>query len=373
VLSLASPAVASAQASCRFSAGFAALQARLGPAVAGECAENEHAVALSDPPGSSGTAQRTSRGLFVWRQADNWTAFTDGYRTWVSRADGVYQRLIDERFLWEAGAAASGLPLRYAGAISVPETMAHPAYELDLPNQVVPRGATLDALLVLHGIGVDGPTMAATVRSQAQSRGLAVIAPTIPYGDWQNPAVVREEDLRNAGRLAGILASVRDETGVPLSPRVLIFGFSRGAQTASRFALFRPEFVRAVTSFSAGTYTLPLNSVSAARGQRIVAPLPYGVSDLAQATGRGFDVASLAKIPWLVGAGANDRQDADVPRQWDAFEGTNRVQRAQRFGAALGQIGAPVQVVVLPNTGHEINGAMLDQVFSFFDQLTDEA
>src|SRR5689334_19166483 len=107
LLSLASPAIASAQASCRFGAGFAALQARLGPAVAGECAENEHAVSLPDPPGSSGTVQRTSRGLFVWRQADNWTAFTDGYRTWVSRADGVYQRLNDERFFWETGAAAS--------------------------------------------------------------------------------------------------------------------------------------------------------------------------------------------------------------------------------------------------------------------------
>jgi hypothetical protein len=31
-------------------------------------------------------------------------------------------------------------------------------------------------------------------------------------------------------------------------------------------------------------------------------------------------------------------------------------------------MGVPTQVAILPNTGHEITGAMLDQVFAFFDQ-----
>jgi predicted esterase len=304
----------------------------------------------------------------VWRQSDNWTAFTDGYHTWINRPEGVAERLNAERFVWEAGAQASGLPIRYAGTFNVPETPQHPPYELDVPDVAISKGGTVDAVLVLHGIGVDGPTMAATVRSRAQARGLAAIAPTVAYGDWRDPAVVRDEELRDPNRLAALLASVRDETGVPLSGRVLVFGFSRGAQAASRLAMFRPELVRAVASFSAGTYTMPVDSVSTGRGQVIPAVLPFGVADLAASAGRAVDTGALAQVPWLIGAGGNDNQDADVPRQWDAYEGTNRLQRAQRFAAALSQMGVPTQVAILPNTGHEITGAMLDQVFAFFDQ-----
>lgn len=37
----------------------------------------------------------------VWRKADNWTAFTDGHRTWINGPNGLQQRLNIERFAWE--------------------------------------------------------------------------------------------------------------------------------------------------------------------------------------------------------------------------------------------------------------------------------
>jgi hypothetical protein len=40
-------------------------------------------------------------GLLVWRKADNWTAFTDGYRTWINGPAGIQQRLNTQRFSWE--------------------------------------------------------------------------------------------------------------------------------------------------------------------------------------------------------------------------------------------------------------------------------
>ena len=38
----------------------------------------------------------------AWRKADNWTAFTDGYRTWINGPNGLVMRLNTERFVWEA-------------------------------------------------------------------------------------------------------------------------------------------------------------------------------------------------------------------------------------------------------------------------------
>jgi hypothetical protein len=59
--------------------------------------------------------QRTTNGLLVWRKADNWTAFTNGYWTWINGPGGIAKRLNTQRFPWEADpdhlpTATSGAP-----------------------------------------------------------------------------------------------------------------------------------------------------------------------------------------------------------------------------------------------------------------------
>ena len=78
-----------------FRLGFRLL-ADLIPQVVGQPLENEHWA----PNGDS--LQTTSKGLMVWRKADNWTAFTNGSRTWVNGPFGVQERGNEERFAWEA-------------------------------------------------------------------------------------------------------------------------------------------------------------------------------------------------------------------------------------------------------------------------------
>ena len=63
-----------AAADCQFILGFATLRDLIGHDVVGECLENEHHGENGD------SLQQTTGGLMVWRKADNWTAFTDGYR-----------------------------------------------------------------------------------------------------------------------------------------------------------------------------------------------------------------------------------------------------------------------------------------------------
>ena len=80
---------------CAFVLGFAQLRALVG-APAGDCTENEHFNPLN-----GNAEQATTGGMFVWRKADNWTAFTDGYRTWINGPQGLQSRLNVQRFAWE--------------------------------------------------------------------------------------------------------------------------------------------------------------------------------------------------------------------------------------------------------------------------------
>ena len=74
----------------------------------------------------------------------------------------------------------------------MPATPAHPAYTVYTPAD--PGGAPPSpvTLVVLHGIGGNGPGMAPLL-PVARAQGWTVIAPTIPYGDWRDPAQLTGE------------------------------------------------------------------------------------------------------------------------------------------------------------------------------------
>lgn len=81
--------------SLSFKLGFENLAKEI-PQIAGTPLEDEH----YGPNGDS--LQQTTTGLMAWRKADNWTAFTDGSRTWVMGPDGLHERGNNERFDWES-------------------------------------------------------------------------------------------------------------------------------------------------------------------------------------------------------------------------------------------------------------------------------
>lgn len=87
--------IATAQSKPEFRLGFKALADQV-PNVVGLPIENEHWGANGD------SLQQTTTGLMAWRKSDNWTAFTNGSRTWVNGPLGVMERGNDERFVWES-------------------------------------------------------------------------------------------------------------------------------------------------------------------------------------------------------------------------------------------------------------------------------
>ena len=80
------PRTAIAAVECQFVLGFATLRDLIGHDIVGECLENQHHGANGE------TLQQTTNGLLVWRKSDNWTAFTDGYRTWINGPNGLMAR-----------------------------------------------------------------------------------------------------------------------------------------------------------------------------------------------------------------------------------------------------------------------------------------
>jgi hypothetical protein len=82
---------------CQFVLGFKTLH-DLDPGDIGDCIENQAFAPNGD------AQQHSTKGLMAWRKADNWTAFTNGYLTWINGPNGLQSRLNTQRFDWEAPA-----------------------------------------------------------------------------------------------------------------------------------------------------------------------------------------------------------------------------------------------------------------------------
>ena len=86
---------------CAFQLGFKIVRDTI-PEQVGDCLEPEgHSTENGDTIQRT-TARNGQGGLLVWRKRDNWTAFTDGHRTWVNGPIGLQQRLNIECFDWES-------------------------------------------------------------------------------------------------------------------------------------------------------------------------------------------------------------------------------------------------------------------------------
>ena len=128
---------AKAQTSCQFVLGFQTLH-DIDPTDIGDCTDNQAYATNGD------ARQHTTKGLMAWRKADNWTAFTNGYMTWINGPNGLVSRLNTERFPWEAGT-----PQQPQAAPSTTQPAA--------PNvQAACPAATVNVVNALHQAGLSG-------------------------------------------------------------------------------------------------------------------------------------------------------------------------------------------------------------------------
>jgi pimeloyl-ACP methyl ester carboxylesterase len=231
------------------------------------------------------------------------------------------------------------------------------------PRGATPDGSSLQVLVALHGMGGDGKDFGQQLIDHADRNGWLLVAPTVQYGDWRDPAQVAAEDPVIIQALAEYLDQLPTLTGLRVRKRALFLGHSRGAQLAHRFAEFRPDKALAVAAVAAGTYTLPL----AAGPQGAGLAFPFGIGDLQRYGGRPFDPVRFGSVQFWVGVGGDDTSPTDVPRQWDA-QGTTRVQRAKAFESAMRQLGASVVLRVFGGAKHDLTPEMRSAACAFLSK-----
>ncbi len=233
---------------------------------------------------------------------------------------------------------------------------------IHLPPQVN-RHQSLRVVLILHGVNARGDALAKALSNETDRYNWVIVAPNLPYRDYMDPRALMDDDIKITKMLIDTLNSLPARLNLTVHPRALVFGFSRGAQLAHRLAMMYPERVESVATVAAGTYTLPVESDGA---QRL--PFPFGVGDLDKLIGRAFDWANFKKISFWVAVGERDNVATEVPRQFDPYQGANRVDRARAFERALRAIGVDVQLMIYPNTGHEVTSEMRRGATQFLNE-----
>ena len=259
-------------------------------------------------------------------------------------------------------------------AVAPPRTVAQatPAaepladYTLHLPADAATR-QPLRILVALHGMGGNGTDFAKPLVPFAEDHGWAVLAPTMPYRDYRDPELVRRDGELHP-RLKALIDALPDRTGLTFMPKVLLYGFSRGSQESHRFSLMYPESTLGVAGMSAGSYTLPSTTFKQTSGDEAL-NYPFGTGDVEKFCGRAFNPEAAQKISYWIAVGARDIRSEDIPREWDRYVGSTRVERAQRFVTALQQFGANAQLAIFPNAGHEVTPEMQDAALNFLHSL----
>jgi branched-chain amino acid transport system substrate-binding protein len=234
-----------------------------------------------------------------------------------------------------------------------------------VPPAAAELGKPLPVLVALHGMFSNGGDFGNALLEFAQRNQIVLIAPTFNYNvNYKDPEIITNEDLELTARLTQVFKQLPEAIGLKVQDKVLLFGFSRGAQLAHHFAMFYPNQISGVAVLSAGAYTLPLTDLNS---QPL--PFPFGLDNFEEVTHHNFDQAAFVKIPFDVQVGARDNDPTQVARPYDRYIGNNRETRAVNFYHALIEIGVTAQFEVAPNTQHEVNAAQLQPAEQFLQRL----
>lgn len=260
------------------------------------------------------------------------------------------------------------------GTTAAAEVAGTPAYTLNQDGVFiyVPANAAqqqpLQVLVAIHGMGGNGFDFCQDLLQAAERNGWIVLAPTFKYQDYKNPDSVLQDDVAFLPRLAAVIDDLPARTGLMTRAKVLLYGHSRGGQMVHRFATVYPARVAGVAALSAGSYTLPLQTMLVnGRSQRL--PLPYGVDNLGRYFGADFDYAAFRRVPFRVEVGESDTNPDDVPRAWDPYLGPNRVGRARAYSRTLADLGLDVALQVYPGAGHGVTQPMHDDALRFLEGI----
>lgn len=134
--------------------------------------------------------------------------------------------------------------------------------------------------------------------------------------------------------------------------RIHLFGYSGGAQFVHRLAMVQPQRVASLGIGAAGWYTWPDHQL----------PWPQGLADAPAAASGAANIEDFLRLPIALWVGERDNAPDTYLRNdpaLNAQQGTNRLERASRWTAALRDlaaqrnIAARISMESLPFAGHD--------------------
>ncbi|MGE0809591.1 MAG: hypothetical protein AB7N69_03110 [Immundisolibacter sp.] len=197
-------------------------------------------------------------------------------------------------------------------------------------------------LVSVHGIARNAAAHVYKLIDEAERLGLSIVAPLFEkdlYGQYQQLV-----DTRSSVRADLALADILDacaRLSAASVERVLLFGFSGGAQFAHRFTLAHPGRVASAVLVSAGWYTFPDKSLA----------YPFGLGDEGKMAPPGLDLERALRVPQHVMVGELDIERDKSLRQgdWlDHVQGATRLERARRWVEAMSRASTPLPGAVAP-------------------------
>lgn len=191
-------------------------------------------------------------------------------------------------------------------------------YYLYLPERYTPD-KKWPLFIGIHGASGNGRDSISIWKDYADKEGFILVCPNFSKG---------YEGLRYAAdeRLVSIIKEVERKISIDRQ-KILLAGFSCGAEFVNRFALKQPDYVNSAAIISAGSY----------------APVQYSMR--------------MAHVKFLVSAGAGDGE---------------KLQRAEEFVNNLKENNYQVKFKIFVNVDNELHSGAKEIVVSSFKKMKEE-
>lgn len=224
----------------------------------------------------------------------------------------------------------------------------------------VPQAAGPDApvFVSVHGRGRAAQLHADLFAPFAERHGVVLVAPLFTRERFPDFHCLgrRGQGERSDLALTKILTEVETLTGARID-RIHLFGYSGGGQFAHRYTMAHPERVVRMVAGAPGWFTFPDPTRM----------FPLGIMPAAALPGVSFDPARFLAVPILVVVGDGDTERTESLNQApeiDTQQGTTRVERAQRWVAAMRAAAAErgqaprCEIALLPRVAHSFAACM---------------
>lgn len=226
------------------------------------------------------------------------------------------------------------------------------------------------AVYSIHGISRNAEEHVQGFIAQAERHGTILIAPL-----FSKDLFPRYQQLGTSSQLERadmafehIVQDSREWLDLPAAP-LRLFGFSGGGQFVHRYALFFPQRVARMALAAPGWYTFLDPDQK----------YPYGLKSTRDWPNLSFPLATFLQIPTLVFTGELDDlrdRDLNTHREIDAFQGLDRIERAERWTSACRAMARAygltpdVRLEKVPNASHAYESYLghppfAEQIFDF--------